>query len=260
MSGGWRIVGASVRGASNAKLGRPCQDVWAWEVVGPDFVVVAVADGAGSAYRGKVGAEVASRVAVEFLGHCLRTEPATIDEADWRARLTQTLLRAREAVEAEARRRALVARDLATTLILVAAGPEITAAAQVGDGAAIVGDRTGGASALTVPPVGEYANETTFLTDPEAIDRGQVAFKPEAAAHVVVISDGLQRLALTMPGRTLHERFFSPLFTFLARVGNDSLAEVKLTEWLGSPRIRDRTNDDVTLVLATMGPHPTGGT
>jgi hypothetical protein len=227
--------------------------------VDPDFFVVAVADGAGSASRGEVGAEVASRVAVAVLGHRLRTEPATIDEADWRARLTQTLLKARKAVESEATRRGLATRDLATTLILVAAGPGVTAVAQVGDGAAIVGDRTGAASALTVPPVGEYANETIFLTDPEAIDLGQIAFKPEAAAHVVVISDGLQRLALTMPGSTPHERFFSPLFTFLTRVGYDSQAAVKLTEWLGSPRIRDRTSDDVTLVLATMGPHPTRG-
>ena len=45
-------------------------------------------------------------------------------------------------------------------------------AAHVGDGATVIADETGKLIGLTSPPVGEYINETTFITSAEALRRG----------------------------------------------------------------------------------------
>jgi serine/threonine protein phosphatase PrpC len=62
----WRAVGTSVAGTSHAELNIPCQDYSAYQrvVIGSTpALVIAIADGAGSARLSQVGA----REAVEYL-------------------------------------------------------------------------------------------------------------------------------------------------------------------------------------------------
>jgi serine/threonine protein phosphatase PrpC len=63
----WQILGATVRGTSHERTGRPNQDAW-YKRSSPngDQVVLAVADGHGSerSFRSHVGAELAVRTAV----------------------------------------------------------------------------------------------------------------------------------------------------------------------------------------------------
>ena len=54
----WRALGASVRGTSHEKTGQPCQDAHCLELLPDGSLVAAVADGAGSAALGEVGAGV----------------------------------------------------------------------------------------------------------------------------------------------------------------------------------------------------------
>jgi hypothetical protein len=157
---------------------------------------------------------------------------------------------ARGSLEAEAGKRQIPLRDLATTLIVIIATPELVAAAQVGDGATVVGDREGNLATLTAPPNSEYVNETIFLTSAEALASAQTAVWRSAVVNLALFSDGLQRLALKMPEGTPHPPFFSPLFRFLTNVTDESAAHEQLAAFLHSPRITARTDDDLTLVLA----------
>jgi len=159
----WRVVAASVRGTSHERVKQLCQDAHHWEMLPEGILVAAVADGAGSATLGKVGAIVAAQTAVETIRLKTATPGSLLDDEGWQVLLSKALEAARTAVEAEAVACKMTARDLATTLIIVVATPELIAAAQVGDGVAVAGDSQGNLIALTAPQRGEYANETTFL-------------------------------------------------------------------------------------------------
>jgi len=212
--------------------------------------VAAVADGAGSASLGDMGAEVAARTAVDSILRREQVLPENDD--DWHLLLAEVLKAAQEAVYEEAIAHEVTERDLATTLILVVAAPELIAAAQVGDGAVVAADMEGNISGITAPQTGEYINQTTFLISPDALDTAQIAIRHLPVAHVAVLSDGLQMLALKMPQGVPHDPFFSPLFRFVAEVDDEAVAAEQLNLFLRSQRVRDRTDDDLTLLLAAL--------
>jgi hypothetical protein len=70
------------------------------------------------------------------------------------------------------------------------------------------------------------------------------------AAHLALFSDGLQMLALKMPEGTPHAPFFGPLFRFAASAEEDGPAVGTMEAFLRSPRVTQRTDDDLTLVIA----------
>jgi serine/threonine protein phosphatase PrpC len=248
----WRVVATSVRGASHHKRQQPCQDAHYWRTIRDDVLVAAVADGAGSAALGKVGATLAACAAATTV--CARRPPPVWPEPDedWRQWLVDALRAAQAIIAAEARARQVPVREFATTLILVVAMPEGVAVAQIGDGAVVVGDAAGQLVALTVPQNGEYANETTFLTSPNALDTAQVCVWRGRPRHVAAFSDGLQRLALTMPNGHPHAPFFLPFFRLVDAVPESREAHVQVEAFLCSQRVRARTEDDVTLVLGSL--------
>ena len=248
----WRVVAASVRGTSHERVKQLCQDAHHWEMLPEGILVAAVADGAGSATLGKVGAIVAAQTAVETIRLKTATPGSLLDDAGWQVLLSKALEAARTAVEAEAVACKMTARDLATTLIIVVATPELIAAAQVGDGVAVAGDSQGNLIALTAPQRGEYANETTFLVSPNALDTAQVTLWHGVPENIAVLSDGLQMLALEMTDGKPHVPFFSPLFHYMADVTDENEAKEQLVALLRSERITERTDDDLTLLLANF--------
>lgn len=248
----WRVLAASVRGTSHEKVGQLCQDAHHWEKLPEGILVAAVADGAGSATLGKVGAIVASQTAVETIRLKVATPRLPEDEQEWQLLLTNAVVAAKTAVEAEAVACSMTARDLATTLIIVVATPKFIAAAQIGDGVAVASDGEGNIIALTAPQRGEYINETTFLVSPNALDTAQMTLWRGTAANIALLSDGLQMLALEMTDGRPHVPFFSPLFNFMADVTDEAEAKDQLVAFLRSPRITERTDDDLTLLLATL--------
>jgi hypothetical protein len=177
--------------------------------------------------------------------------PATDEE--WSGTLLAAALAARTAVEAEADLREIEVRELASTLILAAAYPSGIAVAQIGDGAAVVRDLGGELSAITIPQNGEYLNETIFLTSPSAVETAQVVVWRGQPAQFALFSDGLQTIALSAKESAPYAPFFEPLFRFANGVTDQSRAELELAEFLKSPRFEQRTDDDLTLVLATLG-------
>lgn len=253
----WRIVPASVSGTSHQKRGLPCQDAYHWNRLPKGILVAAVADGAGSASLAEVGAEVAAQTAVERLGTQAAILQLQKDDAGWLELLSSTLKTTQTAIAAEAVAREVEVRELATTLILVVATPALVAVAQVGDGAAVVEDNQGNLIALTSPDNGEYANQTTFLISREAADTAQMNVWRGELSHLAIFSDGLQRLALKLPEGTPHKPFFSPLFQFAMAATDEESAKEQLMDFLRHGRIAERTDDDLTILLATLNPPTT---
>lgn len=246
--GSWRVLGASAPGTQHLARGGACEDAHHAAALDDSTCIVAVADGAGSARLGGVGAETAARWSVEMTAFLL-CEPAS-GRASHPAGLESVLRSAvrstRDALRREAKARDARLTDLATTLVLAVVTPSGAAVAQVGDGAAVVahGDELGVASTVER---GEYLNETTFLTSRRwEADLAVTALERDGLDALALLTDGLQLVALDLATGIPHPPFFTPLFDFAREPDADPDA---LVEFLGSERVCARTDDDKTLVL-----------
>jgi hypothetical protein len=170
------------------------------------------------------------------------------EEATWRSCLLGALQAARQRLADEAAQQGWGLRELAATLIVLVSTEQCTAAAHVGDGAAVLHDPASGYVLLSAPQGGEYVNETTFLVSANYLDAAQFDCWPGRAAQVALFTDGLQRLALQLPLGKPHAPFFTPLFQFAQTAG--PAAEAQLAAFLRAPRIAERADDDLTLLLA----------
>jgi len=250
--GTWKVVSASVRGSSHLKTDTPCQDASACEVLENDVLVAAVADGAGSAACGDRGAQVAARLAVATLAaHAWQMTRSNSDE-QWSRLLLAAMDVARGHVEMTAAAGNRPSRQFATTLILFAAMPDLIVAAQIGDGAVVFRDSQGIMQPLTRPQSGEYVNTTTFLVSPGAFKSVQQKVWRGSHRGIAAFTDGLQMLALTMPQARPHAPFFHPLFEFMEAEASGEQVTTELTGFLSSDKIAQRTDDDLTLMLATV--------
>ncbi len=245
----WKCLGASVQGTSHAKVGMPCQDAHSWKLLDDGTLIVAVADGAGSAPHSEIGARAAVSAAVAYFQTYV-DDAYTANSAS--NHLTYALDAAREAVIAEADRLGCEVRELASTLILVLATPTEVWAQQTGDGAVVVRCLDGSLIALTSPRNGEYPNETTFLTSEDARDEAQNVMIPYSSDCLAIFTDGLQPIALNLANGEPHAPFFEPLLQFASQVTDPSSGVEQLEKFLSSPRVAQRTDDDLTLVLAVL--------
>jgi serine/threonine protein phosphatase PrpC len=82
----WRVVAASVTGAGHAGTSCGCQDAHHWTEIAGGILVAAVADGAGTASLGAVGASVAAKIAVTTIKRDLEAGgwPGQENESRWR--------------------------------------------------------------------------------------------------------------------------------------------------------------------------------
>ena len=204
-----------------------------------------MADGAGSASEGALGAELA---VTSVLRRAQDTFSPLATEESAIAVLRNWVYAARIRLEEEAQKRGIGLSDVATTLLITFVTTRFAAVAQIGDGAIISRDRCGDIQLLTNMVVGEYVNETTFLTSTDT--ELQVCAWSGEVQQIMLFTDGLQRVALQWPGPDAHAPFCAPLFDFIARSSPDLTHEEQVRKFLTSARIRQRCDDDLTLVLA----------
>jgi hypothetical protein len=171
-------------------------------------------------------------------------------EESCKSLLKEWALAARKAIEERASKLDVSPRELATTLIILIATPRLIGAAQIGDGATVFRNLQAEIRALTAPKLEEYINESTFLSSPGVEESIQLEVWEGKITQVAAFSDGLQMLALQFPGPAAHKPFFEPLFDFVARANSTEDMEQELRSFLDSQRIRDRSDDDLTLLLA----------
>ena len=245
----WQVVAASVQGTAHQKQNLPCQDAHAADVLSDGSVLLAVADGAGSAARSQEGAALATREALSALRHALaQVMPA--DEDGWNDLLCSAFAHARSCLVELAADGEAALRQFATTLTCAVATDDWLAVARIGDGAVVIELNDGALISSSAPVKGEYANETVFLTMEDALAQVEVQAVHQPARALMLMSDGLIRLALKLPDYTPHLPFFQPLVAFAANAGNGEQANNQLADFLASERVSARTDDDKTLVLA----------
>jgi hypothetical protein len=246
----WKIVAASVQGTSHTKTGTPCQDSHCFAQK-DNILVGAVADGAGSASSAEIGSSVAAETFVSKITDLI-SSLGEISEHVAQSVVKQGVLEARAALERKAQEQSpgKSLRDFATTLIAFIATGEFVAAAQIGDGALVCLSLDNELFAITVPPLSEYINETTFLVSENWIDSLQATIICQKIKAIVAFSDGLQLLALKLPESIPYEPFFRPLFNFVLDSEDEAAAKAQVEAFLNSPRVNARTDDDKTLLLA----------
>jgi hypothetical protein len=124
---------------------------------------------------------------------------------------------------------------------------------QIGDGVVVVADSEEQVYGHVFwPDRGEYANTTHFVTQDEALEHLRFASVRREIVEVALLTDGLQSIALNYQQQTAHQPFFGGLFAPLrtAEEGWSSELSKSLMEFLSSPRVNEKTDDDKTLVLA----------
>jgi hypothetical protein len=241
----WLILGDSVAGTSHLAREVPCQDAFRVLAFGGEgeWLVISVADGAGSASMSLVGATLVCDAFVRRIQEIPEHERCDQDS------IAALFSKVREELLAEAERLGIAARELACTALLAVVGPQVAVFAQVGDGA-IVLMQNESYQVVFWPEPGEYANATDFLTDEACRERLQVQVISKPILQIAVFTDGLQRLALDYSSRTAFPGFFAPLFRELRQTGDIESLYAAFRGFLESDRINRRTDDDKTLVLA----------
>ena len=251
----WRVVGASVPGTAHLTRGIPCQDAHAFARLPDGGLLVAVADGAGSASHAADGARLASQRVVSWLEAQLGARQPS-DELEWAQLMEEAFHEARDALVKRARNRRLRLRDLSTTLTCLVATDEALAVGHIGDSVAVISNGDGRLELVAHPQRGEYANEVMLLTMRNALNRFEVRVLPRQVHALAVTSDGLLRLATKLPHYDPFPPFFAPLFDFTAKAKDGDQAATALAHFLQSERVNARTDDDKTLVLAARLPEP----
>jgi hypothetical protein len=212
-----------------------------------EWLVIAAADGAGSASHSEVGATVACDQFVR------RVEALGPEMVLTRDDITALFTDVRATLIAEAERLDVRPRELACTSLLAVVGPTIATFAQLGDGAIVIGQ---GQDHRVVfwPEPAEYANATDFLTDDLISETIKFEKVTDPIVEVAACTDGLQRLALDFTARTAYPAFFRPLFNELRKVADPESLVAPFRKFLDSDRVNERTDDDKTLVLAVRHP------
>ena len=246
---GWHVVGASVQGTAHKKGDTACQDAHGYRLLPNDTLLAAVADGAGSADRSAEGAVLAVAEILDVITAAVNVQlPAT--ETKWCAVLSNAFAKTQHALTQLAEAEESSRRLFATTLTCAVATGQWLAVAQIGDGVAVAQDEAGKLFLTLTPQRGEYANETAFLTMKQALDHVEIKIYHQPVQALVLMTDGLIRLAMNVSNNTPHLPFFQPLLTFAAKINTNTQAQDQLAAFLSSERVCTRTDDDKTLVLA----------
>jgi hypothetical protein len=241
----WEVVVASVTGEAHLKQEKGNEDFFRLASRLDDSLVLAVADGAGSASCGAEGAKLATTFALE----CLSEVELPTTEESWQAVMLATAQHVHNALEAHANSQEKNVKDFACTLLIAVLTPSHLAAFQIGDGA-IVGMNDETITRLTRAAHGEYVSETVFVTSQDYLGHSSCVVMPsESLTGLALLTDGLEPIAMNLQTGEPFPPFFTPLFRFACNEKDTYEKSQTLSEFLASERIIKRTHDDKTLVL-----------
>ena len=253
---GWAVCGASVIGQEHQRKGLGCDDSFSYGVA-DDFIVTAVADGAGSVTGTSAwGSYVACQ---SVLANAMRSDfrESFRDCSPEHAERLMTWLfeKALKRVLRYAAESGLEPVLLSTTLCVALADRAQAVFGQIGDGV-IAAESDGQIDTLLIEEKDDYANITSFLQSEGAMEdafrtsvhRGVTAFGLSTDGMVYKITD------------VASGRAYEPFFRDSWRHVREGASAVQFASMLSSIE-DDQTGDDKTVVLAALGPPvPRGST
>lgn len=274
------VFGASVRGWLKAHEGKWRDDSCQFDSV-DNWLIVAVADGGGSASLSRIGARVAVMTAVESLKKLLAgfrlakaSDSVLSDEcmAQLRTFLSETCQQSISAIQQEAQSRQRSIKDFHTTfLILIQTtwkGHDIIGTIHVGDGQIGLLNVGNECELLIAPDHGQWAGEVVFLTsseiEPNLTMRAKVRILEKPFRGIVVATDGVTD-HFEPAGKFFRDIFLGdpisqelrlinqdgqPLKGLLCSIPSDCVSAGPLLNWLKFGQLEpDQAWDDRTLVL-----------
>ncbi len=184
----WNVIQCAVQGRGHVKSNTPCQDkTYSMQI--NDVIVIALADGAGSARLSHYGAETVTMFVCSELARRFDHYFTNDDGIAVKQQILEGLL---EGLSERAKQQNCEIKELASTLLFVAIKNEHFIIAHIGDG--VIGFlRDNKLMIASQPENGEFANTTVFTTSQNAImtmklikgDLGQIQ-------GFVLMSDGTE--------------------------------------------------------------------
>ncbi len=207
-----------------------------------DGIVMVVSDGAGSQPYSRIGADIVAAATAAFLARM-----------DWSAAFAPQAGNFLASVQAElaagAAKKNLTLRDLACTVVALAATSRGVRALQIGDGFIVTRMAAEDSFKLLFPITkGEHANETAFVTQSDAAEHLLLCEKDQPPQFICLSSDGVERQAIRLRESEPH----APFFDYLAKVAASEEGKAYLEKFLAMPSLDQVTDDDRTLVCAVQ--------
>jgi hypothetical protein len=242
------VFGTKITGRGHRIKGVPCQDAYASELVIPSQIVIAIADGLGSAPRSNLGAHCAVESAVNAVTS-LMAEGLT----DSNLLLREGIVNARKALFEKAALEICPVRELACTMLLIIASIDRIAVAHIGDGAVVI-KGSGIVRILSEPHNSEYVNVVVPLTSDDWEEALRIYSSIEPIECIAAFTDGLQNAALLKVNNTYKpfEAFFNPLFSYAMKIEDIDAAENDIKDLLISEKVQGSSDDDMTLVISVL--------
>ena len=244
----WFVAAASVAGTKHVRRNSPNQDALCYRTLpGSDQLVVVICDGASSAAEGRAGAHTVADAALEWAWSNMEQKP----DQNLTNLLRWTVGAARDTIIETAKTSGIPLREYAATLTMFAQIDGRAAAAQIGDGACVVGTDEGW-TLMSEPQRGQHANETSFITQEDAIYRMCVSDEIFGVQRVMICTDGMMSLTLKQPGNVPYAPYFDGTFSWLESHSSQEKAFNQMQRLLLSERVRRLTDDDLTMFQATL--------
>jgi serine/threonine protein phosphatase PrpC len=252
----WRVAHASAIGLAHINQNTHCQDRFACETVKTaaegEVLIAVVADGAGSTTDGQTGAEIACQIFTEQVADFLSAKDASVKSltADF-GKLWISYFQQKIAAISQKDKKEL--RDYASTFVGAVVGENSAVFYQIGDGA-IVFSNSGDTESyrFAIAPVEtEYVNVTEFVTDETAASSLRFEMIEESVEDVILFSDGIYAVAVDYQTNQPHEPFLMPMIAPLRNGNAANGLNEKLENFLASPKINEKTDDDKTIILAS---------
>lgn len=245
MAPDWVTCGASVTGTDHRRRGLGCDDAYSVGAIG-DFVVAAVADGAGSVTGTSAwGAYAACRSVLDDALQSGVMHDFACGETEFADRLIRWLFdRALDRVTRQSEIMGLDLQFLATTLSVAVANRTRAAFGQIGDGV-IAAEQGGAIRSILVDAKNDYANVTTFLQSDGALSESLRTTVLGDVTAVALSTDGMRYKITDVATGGAYEPFFRDSWRHV-RSGASGAQLAALLAGIED----DQTGDDKTVVLA----------